>query len=93
MSSVMRWRSGLFDCVDIGNSCLIEVETSIFRNLPDALLEGIHRRLPFKTQADRPNKLSRSDLVHWGTPDFQAIAATGWNRRLCPTRELAVDYS
>jgi hypothetical protein len=46
MSSIMRWRSGLIEHVVIGNSCLIEVETSIFRNPFEGLLEEIHWWLP-----------------------------------------------
>jgi len=46
MSSIMRWRSGLIEHVVIGNSCLIEVETSIIRNPLEGLLEEIHWWLP-----------------------------------------------
>jgi hypothetical protein len=72
MSSIMRWRSGLIEHVVIGNSCLIEVETSIFRNPFEGLLEEIHWRLPPAARTVYPSKLSRSDLVLWLKADLQS---------------------
>jgi hypothetical protein len=51
----MRWRSGLIEHVVIGNSCLIEVETSIIRNPFEGWLEEIHWWLPPAAQTVCPS--------------------------------------